>query len=243
MKKLIEEFITKRVSDANPSIYRKPLIGYSPADDEIFTSLKTVVGEQHLLPVDLLPGAKTVLAFFVPYKKSIVDGNRSGVSASWEWAQTYACTNNLINEICRGLNELLIGHGVKMAWLFPTYNFDKEKLMADWSHKHVAYACGLGQFGRNHLLITSKGCAGRFGTAVLDVPLEPSPRPETVHACPGNKSCDFCIKKCPVGALNQAKFARHECYRQCQANDSLFPDIECVEVCGKCSTGPCAYIE
>lgn len=243
MKTLIENFLTERVANTNLPFYRQPLTGYARADDEIFIQFKSVVGDSHLLPTDLLPGAKSVLAFFLPYTKEIISGNREGISASLQWAEAYDCTNKLIDNIFRELNEVLAGHGVKVAWLLPTYEFDKKRLVAQWSHKHVAYACGLGNFGQNHLLITSKGCAGRFGTAVLDVNLEPSLRSGIIQACWAEKGCEYCRKNCPVQALHPSGFDRHKCYSRCLANDTLFPHLDCVEVCGKCSTGPCAYLE
>lgn len=243
MKILIENFIAKKVAKSNPPIYRQPLTGYARAGDGIFTRLKSVIGDGHLLPTDLLPEAKSVLAFFLPYTKDIIFANREGAAAARSWAEAYHYTNRLIDDICRELSEMLAGRGVKSAWLLPTYEFDRERLTAQWSHKHGAYACGLGTFGQNHLLITAKGCAGRLGTMVLDAELAPGPRPDTIHACRAENGCDYCRRICPEQALAPGGFDRHKCYRRCLENDKLYPDLDCVEVCGKCSTGPCAFIE
>lgn len=242
MKNLIEEYIAGRAAQA-PGLYRRPLTGYAAADDEMFTRFKAVVDERHLLPADLLPGAKTVLAFFLPYKKEISLANRPGTVAARSWAEAYHFTNILIDEICQGLNSLLVRHGIKCAWLLPTYEFDNERLTAQWSHKHVAYACGLGSFGQNHLLITAKGCAGRFGTMILDVALKPDARPDITHTCAADSGCSYCRTICPEQALTPEGLNRHRCYKRCLENDRLFADLDCVEVCGKCATGPCAYIE
>lgn len=244
MKDIIEKFIIDSVKKASPPIFREPLIGYSSAKDPIFGQLKTVIGENQLLPGDLLPDAKTVLAFFLPYSKEVISSNKEEKHASRQWAEAYDYTNWLINKVLQQLNEIMAVHGVKMAWLLPTYEFDKKKLVAQWSHKHVAYACGLGTFGRNQLLITPKGCGGRFGTAVLNITMEPSKRSEVTHACLADSGCDYCKKKCPVQALSEtAGYDRHRCYELCLDNDRLFSDLESVEVCGKCATGPCAYME
>lgn len=241
MKKTIEEFIAEKAYSAQPAIYRTPLTGYARADDEIFQRLKSHIADNYLLPGDLLPGAKSVLAFFLPFNEETVAGNRGGEFATYQWAETYELTNKLINEICSGLSQILAEKGVKTAFLLPTYEFDKVKLLAQWSHKHTAYACGLGTFGRNQMLITPKGCGGRFGTMVLDLELEPSTRPDKVHDCSAENGCDYCIKNCPVQAVSKSGYDRHRCFSHCRANDDLFPGLGCVEVCGKCATGPCGY--
>lgn len=241
MKKTIEKIVSNTAAQALPAIYREPLIGYAEAANPIFAYLKTVVDENHLLPADLLPGAKTVLAFFLPYKKEVVDSNRSGNIASRMWAEAYEQTNKLIDVICHRLNQTLSEEGIASAWLLPTYEFDKQKLVAHWSHRHAAYACGLGTFGRNNLLITKKGCAGRLGTMVLDIELEPNKTPKTVQSCYGDNGCMYCVQNCPVEALNPQNFDRHKCYSHCQSADNLFADLNSVEVCGKCSTGPCSF--
>lgn len=241
MKDFIVNIIVKLVNNARPAIYRAPLIGYASAKDEVFLQTKAIVGEKYILPEGLLPGAKTVVAFFLPFKKEIVFGNRQGNMPSRQWAQAYQTTNNLINNICRELNSQLAEKGVKSAWLLPTYEFDQKKLMAQWSHKHAAFACGLGTFGRNQLFLTARGCAGRIGSMVLDIELAPDTRNNELVAC--IDGCKYCMDICPVGALSNSGFDRHKCFAHCQAADNSFPDLDCVEVCGKCSTGPCAFLE
>jgi epoxyqueuosine reductase len=171
-----------------------------------------------------------------------VRGNRNVGLASWEWAQVYIETNGLIDRICARLQLVLAGQGVKLAFFPPTYVFDTELLVAAWSHKHIAYRCGLGQFGRNQLLVTSKGCAGRLGSAVVDVKLEYD-TPLTPRSYCQASGCHYCDTICPVQAIMGETFNRQACYRQCQWNDVHYSDLESCEVCGKCATGPCAYLE
>lgn len=269
IQKFTSSYLAKRVTEEGPSLYREPLTGWTRADNPIFAELRQAVGPRHRLPADLLPGAKAVLAFFLPFQKEIVANNREGKYATRQWAEVYHQTNRLINQLCEELNEEFAKHGIHSAWLLPTYEFDRVALKAEWSHKHIAFACGLGTFGRNHQLITPAGCAGRFGTMVVDslpeglavghgIPgscfsgpgagittIDPSltaadAAPPT-HACLGDTGCDFCQRICPVGALDKPEFDRQACYQHLLEIDNLFPDLESVEVCGKCSTGPCAF--
>lgn len=246
MKSLIKSTIENSIaqSPGSPLLYREPLIGYALAEDPIFDQLPKVTHSGHLLPKDLLPQGKSVLAFFVPFTKEVILENQRGKEATRHWAETYVNTNTLIEQICLKLKSALATKGVKLAWLPPTYQFNKEILMAQWSHKHVAFACGLGSFGLNHLLITPKGCGGRFGSAVVDVELEPSIRlSQPIQCFNHTKGCSYCLKICPVNALGENNFDRHKCFGQCVRADEKFTDLPSAEVCGKCSTGPCAYIE
>lgn len=243
MKELIIKTINNKIKASENQFFRTPLVGFADARDDIFLQFKSLIGNNHYVPQDLLPEARTVAAFFLPYKKDLVTLNQNGRDAERSWAEAYQYTNNLINEICQELCNQLSQSGAKMAWLLPTYEFDRNNLLAQWSHKHVAFACGLGNFGLNQLLITAKGCAGRFGTLVLDAKLEPSPRPSETHRCFSETGCTYCINKCPEQALSLSGFNRHKCYSRCLANDALYPDLDSVEVCGKCAVGPCAYIE
>lgn len=243
MKQLINDIISSMVNRCENNIYRPPLLGFAKADDEIFFRFKSLIGENHLMPDELLAGARSVMAFFLPYNNELIVENRQGALAARSWALAYHFTNNFIDGICREVSQCLGEKGIKTAWLLPTYEFDKNKLVAQWSHKHVAFACGLGTFGKNQLLITSKGCAGRFGTMVIDIDIEPTPKSSHTHHCFAESGCSYCRTNCPVEALNNGEFDRHKCYGQCLANDNLHKDLGCVEVCGKCATGPCAYID
>jgi epoxyqueuosine reductase QueG len=244
MKEIIENAIMETINASGLDYYRQPLVGYADARDPIFLELKTAVGSQHFLPTDLLPAAQTVFAFFLPFKKNILDNNRSGRMASREWAQVYIETNQLISRISLEIKKHCDTRNIGYESQPPTYVFDRKLLIANWSHRHVAYACGLGTFGRNNLLITRKGCGGRLGSGVLDIPLEASPRPGNIYGCyQQSQNCAYCIKICPVSALDAAHFDRESCYAQCLKNDDYYSDLDSCDVCGKCVTGPCGYLE
>jgi epoxyqueuosine reductase QueG len=182
-----------------------------------------------------------VVAFFIPFTAKVIKSNRGRGLASREWAMAYGDGNQLISEICESLHNRLEEIGVQCSWKQATHDFDEEKLVASWSHRHVAWACGLGQFGKNNLLITDAGCAGRLGSMVIDADIAPSPRLEDItcsHCL--NSECMVCQKVCPVGALDPAGFNRHACYQQLLRVADAYEDLGLCDVCGKCSVGPCA---
>lgn len=248
MKKLIESTINSVITENKlgcQTSYRSPLLGYAEASDPMFLQLKTAVGPGHLLPKDLLPEAKTVLAFFLPFTKELVKSNRENPYVARSWALAYIETNALISLCCEEIAAALAGKGVKAAWQQPTHNFDPVQLCSHWSHKHVAYICGLGEFGLHQMLITAYGCAGRFGSLVIDLPLSPSPRQENPRCYFYRQGkCQVCVKKCPSGALTPEGLDKQKCYSYLLEVDSFYSDLGVCDVCGKCAAcGPCAVFD
>ncbi|TEB15954.1 Epoxyqueuosine reductase [Pelotomaculum sp. FP] len=248
MKDLIENTIKRVITEnqlGGQTAYRAPLLGYAQAADPLFQQLKTAVGPGHLLPDDLLPEAATVLAFFLPFTKQLVENNREHPYVARSWAIAYIETNALISLCCKEIAATLASNGVKAAWQQPTHNFDPVQLCSHWSHKHVAYICGLGEFGLHQMLITAYGCAGRFGSLVIDLPLSPSPRP-AVQRCLFylRGKCLACVKKCPSGALTTKGLDKQKCYNYLLEVDSFYSDLGVCDACGKCAAcGPCAVID
>jgi epoxyqueuosine reductase QueG len=223
--------------------WQAPIVGFASADDPLFDRLKEVVRPTHATPEDLLPGAKSVIAYFLPFSKSLHRANAATAGhCPRSWAVAYQETNQLIVDTNNQLGEELEGRGYRVALTPPTFNFDQESLLSDWSHRHIAYIAGIGTLGVHNLLITDKGCTGRIGSLVTDMDLDPTPRPsEEFCLHKAGMTCLKCVDKCRFGALFKDRFDRHACYRQCLVNDRLYEDLELVEVCGKCSSGvPCS---
>lgn len=236
--------IAGTVRESGLSFYRDPLVGVAPVSSRYVRRLKDLVHPDHLLPGDILPGARSVVAYFLPFRKHIPAGNRGGRNASRLWARVYIETNRLLAGIAGEVAAHLAKEGFRCAWEKPTHNFDSDLLVSFWSHKHVAFACGLGRFGRNHLLITERGCAGRIGSLVTD--WEPGEQPgdeerDPFYPCP--EKCGYCYKACPAGALVESGLDKKACYGMCLENDALYRDLELCDVCGKCATGPCAVLD
>lgn len=221
--------------------YREPLVGFAAAADPLFGQMKQIIGERALLPADLLPEARSVVSWFVPFHHSLVEANRQSSPVAREWAVAYIETNRLINDISHCLAGWLAEMDVRAATVPATHNFDVETLTSRWSHKSVAYIAGLGTFGVHQMLITERGTAGRFGSLVMSAVVPPTPRP-TAEFCLHRQDggCLVCVKNCPVGALSSLGFDRQRCYQQVLAVDAHFADLELCDVCGKCAVGPCA---
>lgn len=244
----IAAIITSRITDEvlsnnGKGYFRAPLVGFSSAFDPAYTALKTIIGEHHLLPTDILPEARSVVSFFVPFSERVVKSNR-GEAVSVEWADSYVDCNTLINATTAKIVAMLQDFGIRAATEPSTHTFDTTTLKAPWAHKSAAVISGLGTFGRHRQVITEKGGAGRCGTLLIAADIAPTPKQEN-NRCRhyAGKSCSYCTVKCPVNALADDAFDRHKCYEQLMRNDALYPEYPLSDVCGKCSVGPCAYQE
>ena len=241
----IELFVRNRVqNNLTRTKWESPLVAFADAKDPLFEKMKEAVRPSHATPEDLLKNAQTVIAYYLPFEEGIPRSNVQNYNASREWAVAYVETNQLIIDLNDHLSDVLKKNGFSTKVLPPTHNFDTEQLMADWSHKHIAYIAGLGKFGLHHLLITEKGCCGRFGSVVTDAVIESTSRPEG-EFCLGlyNDSCKVCIKKCPNGALTEESYDRHKCYELLLENADIYEEEGLADVCGKCtSVVPCSFI-
>jgi len=215
---------------------RDVLAATGPADDPRWDLLPEVAHPGHLRPRDLLPGARSVAAWFFAFSEEVIRGNMGGEWASEGWARAYLAVNTLIADTAAHLGGRLEAAGYRAAADPPTHKFDPETLAAPWSHRHAAWVCGLGTFGHHNLLITALGPAGRLGSLVTDAPIEPSPPPPG-ELCPARSGgiCRICASACPIEAFGEAGFDRHACRARCDENAARFAALGRADVCGKCA--------
>jgi epoxyqueuosine reductase QueG len=244
IERLIRGFV-KGYPGLNPTRtdWDTPLVGFVDAADPLCEELKAWVGVNHLLPKDLLPDARTVITYFIPFKRTMVLSNRRGEKASPEWAKAYIETNKFIRDLNQYLGDALQGDHFRSTPVPPTHNFDEKRLVSNWSHKHLAWIAGLGKFGLHRMLITEKGCCGRLGSLVTDASIEPTPRPEKEYCLfKHDGSCKKCVEHCTFGALRIDAYDRRRCYAVCLRNAKTHSPMGYADVCGKCVAAvPCSF--
>ena len=227
--------------------WKEPIIEIIPANNEKLASLKNLISTEHLMPHDILPDAKSIISFFIPFTEHIVKSNVDGQMASIEWKEAYIKTNDVIKIISDNIEMLMAENGYKAGKIPATHNFDKEKLISNWSHRHIAWIAGLGTFGINNMLITKNGCCGRFGSIITSYEFnEYKQIPEIREKCLNklNGSCGICREKCIASAYENNTFDRYKCYEQCLKNSETHKDIGYADVCGKCLVAlPCSLNE
>jgi epoxyqueuosine reductase QueG len=192
----------------NIPIFEAPLVGIADAHDALFDDLRKpgVVGPIHVLPDYWLPGARSVISYFVPFsgeiKTAYVKGRRL---PPLEWVSGRLNGEIFNNVLRRALLRLLQKLGAKAVIPNLDIRYKAENWLPKWSERHVGFVAGLGTFGLHAGLLTVKGTAGRMGSVVTNLVLPPVQRPYTgpYEYCPWKtkKRCGACMKACPVGAV------------------------------------------
>jgi len=229
------------------NFWKEPIIEIIPVNDKMLTALKEITYPEHLMPGDILQDAKSIISFFIPFRENIVNSNTGGELASEEWAAAYIKTNDLIKTINENIGILMEQNGYKAGKIPATHNFDTEKLISNWSHRHIAYIAGMGTFGINNMLITKNGCCGRFGSTIINYEFKEYRQIQKISEKCLNKlngSCGVCQAKCINNAYENNFFNRHKCYEQCLKNAEHHKKNGNADVCGKCLVGlPCSTRE
>jgi epoxyqueuosine reductase len=247
-------------------IFDEPIIGFIRGDDPIFNDYKKIIGPHHFTPEEIMawqaeksnvPAPKaeelSVVSFVMPITRQTKKDNAAATEWPAErWAQTRMHGEMFSQLFVREIVTDLMTHGVLAIAPDVTPIFNKKRYpnvgwASPWSHRHIAYAAGLGTFGMHDFLITEKGCAHRLGSFVVNRKLEPNRnRPDDIHAyCLQyqNKNCMACMKRCPVDAISEENAHDKEiCYKKvanstkhCLRNYRMF-----IYGCGLCATRvPC----
>ena len=86
---------------------------------------------------------------------------------------------------------------------YRDYKDMKGGFIADFSHRHAAVAAGLGEFGRQGLLLTPQfGVRQRLCSIITSAPLNADPLFGGPSLCDG---CEACLKACPVDAFHKTE--------------------------------------
>jgi len=235
---IIEKIIKEKVINHKENFrFREPIIGYASANDPLYEKLNEILKAKQLHPKEILPVAKTVVVYFIPYSLAIIKKIQGENVIVQEWSDNYTLTNMLLQSIGIRLKEVLNARGVLAEMEPPTNNYDPIQLTTKWSHKSSAVIAGIGTFGLNHLLITPSGTAGRLGSIIIDADILPTKRPEISYCLYyKEKKCKVCIDKCPIGALTETGFDKFRCNAYLDGKN--IHDLQ--QGCGMCSSGPCA---
>ena len=221
-------------------IYESPIFGVASAEDPLFMKLKepTVVGEHHLTPQEWLPGARTVISYFLPFTAQVREANWGKGYPALEWVygryEGEVCNSALRQHLCEEFEK------AGLTALAPAIDerFKRIGFGSNWSERHVAFIAGLGTFGLSRSLISRKGCAGRYGSVIIDrSPTYPTPLSEIDEYC--NK-CGACIDRCPVGAISMKGKEQPPCYDFVHVKSAK--QFAPRHGCGKCQTAvPCEH--
>lgn len=250
LEKKIEQIIKDKVKEiGRPDLFREPHVGFVSATDPSVLHVKEIVGPWHDLPENQLPGAKSIIAYVVPFTKEVALDPNYAKFSGLTWSKAYVIINKNFDLISAAVADYLRSLGYEAATVVATNDYDPSDPVSSWSHRTMACASGLGKFGMNRILITEKGSAVRYCSLLTTAELKPT-GPYTGPECMGLKdsSCTLCLDACPVDALTRwadgGKLA-------CQELQNVYHDkmieelsVDTAGTCGKCiSVCPLAYIE
>lgn len=261
MKNLIKKYIVdfvKEYEDTDDVVTKwgEPLVGFADANHDDILNLREATFEGHLMPSDLLENPTVIIAYFVPFDKEIASSNIEDDQVSKKWVVAYQETNEMFVK----LNEYIISEiekiGYRAAICKDAGKYDSNIIKSKWSHRHIARVAGLGTFGVNNMLISEKGCCGRYFTIVTNLPVLPD-KPLLEENClykrKGN-NCGICVKNCFSKALTLDSFDRFKCEEICYTNFEIYNKKYLNQeikkgnprggsfVCGKCVVNlPCSF--
>ncbi len=250
IRQAIEELIKTKVKDiGRPDLFREPMVGFVSAKDPSVVNVKEIVGPWHDSPEDQLPGAKTIIAYTVPFTREVALDPGTSRFSGLIWSEAYILINKNFESISNDVADFLRTQGYEASTVKATNDYDPSDPVSSWSHRTMACAAGLGKFGMNRILMTSKGSAVRYCSLLTTAELEPS-GPYTGPVCTGldGGPCRLCLDACPVDALTRwyegGKF-------DCQDLQEVYHDrmieelsVDTAGTCGKCiAVCPMAYID
>ena len=220
----VSESMALTPEDVGKRLYDDPIIAIGSAVDPMWEEMKApqAVGTLFRTPKEWLPQGRCVVSYFAPFSDFVVEGNKKDrieVGNGWLYARVEG--QAFLTEINHFLEQWFESQGVKALSPYASEEFkyifeagscddiaDKSlSFTSNWSERHVAFICGLGTFGLSKGLITRRGVAGRFGSVIVDAPLEVTPRPytEIYEYC---TMCGACMR-CPGEAITLAEGKSH----------------------------------
>lgn len=239
IERTIKDYLTKSPNNRLPAYpderaWDDFLLGFADGDDPIFREYKTIIGEFHVTPREVLEmymdstgcGDKnnlphvSVISWILPATQLTRESNRREKSiCSVRWNNTRFQGQEVIARLSRHLVSMLedlgyiaVAPDLSRWWeVVRTENGPASK----WSQRHIAYAAGLGTFGLSDGFITPKGIAIRAGSIVCNLDLPAAPRRYAHHYANclfhTRGSCKKCAERCPAGAISEKGHDKTKC--------------------------------
>lgn len=242
---------------AGMRFYQRPIFSIARADNPGFAEIKRpeLVGEHHLMPEDWLPGAKSVISFFLPFERETVESNKKDpVEPSKRWLYTRVDGQRFLLALGAAVRDALVAEGYRAVAPYTEDSYIMQTSRAvpppgtehvppfstNWSERHVAVVTGLGTFGLSTNFISRAGCAGRLISVVTDWEAEPDVPDYTDWLGYCNR-CGACLKRCPPQAHYKDKVGKD--HEKCGLHIRSVCDKHAPRYgCGKCQSGlPCEY--
>ena len=211
------------IGEPNEPIWQDVIVGFGRGGDAYFDFLKQDIGEFHWSPaeafmlgkkdVDIESKDILVVSLGFQHAQKVKELNAlAKEEPALKWTAARGDWDALIADISKKIVDDVEKIGLKAVAIDHITEFSRKRsenygLSSKWSHRHIAFMCGLGTFGHCNGLITKKGKAMRFTTILIESDIEADVRTYEKYNewCKKTSAegCDACIKRCPVGAITE----------------------------------------
>jgi epoxyqueuosine reductase len=185
---------------------------------------------EEFYPQSIFPEARSVIVIGLPVSLPVLE-----TSPSTFYHDLYVTVNSLLDQYTYRLANFLNERGHPSLFV-PRDGYSGIKALlknpvAFFSHRHAALLAGLGTFGVNNTLLTSKfGPRVRFGSVFTSAEIPPDPMQEN-ELC---TKCMRCVAMCPVGALTDQKYPQGITDKNACASHSAELNRKGISPCGIC---------
>lgn len=148
--------------------------------------------DKRINPYLLYKDVKTIIVIIFPYAKSIANiENKTHIVSRSSWGIDY---HLVIKEKLKKVELLLNNLGKEAVILVDNHPLHE---------RHLAYLAGLGNYGKNTLLINPEYGSFFFISLVLTNLVIEEDKPSFIDIC---KDCNRCLKACPTKAISEKRF-------------------------------------
>lgn len=211
-------------------MWDEPLTGIAAGNDGYYKFLKDHIGEFHWTPAEAFTlkynikpddsRLRSLSIVFPQTPETLSMQSKERNFPSDNWAVSRGEWDKLIREYLSRLGNKLDSMGIRWVApeLLPEFTLtasDKYGRASRWSHRHNAFACGMGTFGLSDGFITDRGMAVRFTSVIVEADLDITPRGDRGHYdwCLYFRSgiCGACIRRCPKRAISEKGHDKDKC--------------------------------
>lgn len=220
---------------ADQPMWERPLIGVAEGNDPYFDFLKGHIGDFHWNPKDIFQlkypqepdqpeiesrNLRLISMAFPQTMETKESQIKEHQCPSKNWIVSRGEWEPLMQEFSGKLVAALEEMGVRAVSIDLQPQFSRMTsgnlgIASTWSHRHGAYAAGLGTFGLSEGLITEKGKAMRISTLVIEAEVDKTTREYQSHhewcLFYQDGSCGLCINRCPVSAISEEGHDKELC--------------------------------
>jgi epoxyqueuosine reductase QueG len=153
---------------------------------------------------------KTVVAFGVALPKGLFEVNPRLIYSHFNGDIVCRQVDDIAFRASRKIEEKFNALAIPLPCDSPNEYWDAVKLTAKGliSMKHTGVLCGLGQLGKNTLLLNEQyGNRLTIGAILLNVELEADPLSDNICI----EGCHKCVKSCPVQAIDKESVHQNLC--------------------------------